>query len=62
MCSSDLSGNDWVGFFTKGLPFGELDSQIRATLRQGGHSDYTPDYDIVNGALTVNAVKREGLG
>lgn len=50
-------GPDWLGFLTGGgtVSFPELDGQVRAHLGLGGHSDYFPDYNIVNDALTVSA-------
>jgi hypothetical protein len=56
-------GVDWMGFLagTKGI--GQLDASIRANLAAGGHSDYSPNYDIQpsgNGdRLTVTAVQQE---
>ena len=55
-------GSDWIGFIGGTLAFPVLDAQIRNTLANGGHSDYYPDYNVVNDALTVNAVKQEAIG
>ena len=55
-------GSDWIGFIGGTLPFIVLDAQVRNTLANGGHSDYYPDYNVVNDALTVNAVKQEAIG
>ena len=54
-------GSDWLGFMTNNLPFGQLDAQIRKAMEDGGHGDYSPDYDIVNDQLTVHAVKQGAL-
>ena len=57
------AGNDWPTFLTGPSPqLGQIDADIRATLKQGGHSDYAPDYDVINDQLTVNAVLQQGLG
>ncbi len=58
-------GNDWLGFMDSNLPFGQalgqLDAQIRKSLADGGHSDFFPDYDIVNDTIVANAVKQGAL-
>lgn len=53
------AGNDWVGFLSENVPFGQLDAQIRATLADGGHSDFYPNYDIQNDALIVTPTQQE---
>ena len=53
------AGADWLGFIAGDVAFGDLDAQIRKSLSDGGHTGYNPDYDIVDDALTANAVKQE---
>ncbi len=57
------AGNDWSTFLAGASPqLGQIDADIRATLKRGGQSDYAPDYDVMNDQLTVNAVQQPGLG
>lgn len=51
-------GVDWAGFLTGGKTFGELDSEIRQSLRLAGMEEFQPDYQIVGDKLTLQ-VKRE---
>jgi hypothetical protein len=53
----ESTGVDWLGFIGGTLVFGDLDAQIREALRKAGHSDYFPEYDIVNSLLTARATK-----
>lgn len=50
-------GVDHLGFLAGSVLFGEFDSQIRTALANAGHSDYVPDYNVVNGGLTVTVQK-----
>jgi hypothetical protein len=57
------AGNDWPTFLSGAAPqLGQIDANIRETLKRGGRSDYAPDYDVVNDQLSVNAVRQPGLG
>jgi hypothetical protein len=53
------AGVDHLGFLSGKVLFGDLDSQVRKSLSDAGHSDYLPSYDIVNGSLTVTVKKGE---
>ena len=56
-------GERVVTFLAGASPqLGQIDADIRATLKRGGQSDYAPDYDVTNDQLTVNAVRQPGLG
>jgi hypothetical protein len=57
------AGNDWPTFLSGPAPqLGQIDAEIRSTLKRGGRSDYAPDYDVTNDRMTVNAVRQPGLG
>ena len=55
-------GVPWVEFLTKQATFGDLDAAIRQSVANAGVSNFSPQYDIVNGNLTVTmkAVQQAG--
>jgi hypothetical protein len=55
---TDSIGVNWGGFLTGDVGFGELDGQIRQACVNCSVQDYSPDYSIKNGKLTVNMVKQ----
>jgi hypothetical protein len=50
-------GVDWPGFLGGTVTFPSVDSAIRSMMTKAGHSDYAPDYTLVNGLLGVTAKK-----
>jgi hypothetical protein len=52
------AGVDWASFLTKDRTFGELDAEIRQSLRNADKMDYQPNYQIDGDRLTL-AVSKE---
>jgi hypothetical protein len=56
------AGVDWTNFLVGTNGIGQLDAQIRANLKAGGHSNYYPAYNIQPGpngdTLSVTAVQQ----
>jgi hypothetical protein len=46
-------GTDWIGFFTGGTSFGEVDSQIRNNINNSIATGYYPEYELINNRLSV---------
>ena len=55
-------GVPWVEFLTKQVTFGNLDAAIRQSAANANVSKFVPQYDILNGNLTVTmqATKQAG--
>lgn len=55
-------GVPWAEFLTKQATFGDLDAAIRQSVANAGVSNFSPQYDILNGNLTVTmkAVQQAG--
>ena len=51
-------GVDWASFLTKDKTFGELDAEIRQSLRKADKVNYLPNYEI-DGDRLVLAVSKE---
>lgn len=51
------AGVEWPGFLTGAVTFGELDAQVRESLRKAGKSDYFPNYQIEGDRLTLSVAK-----
>lgn len=47
------AGVPWQDFLTQKLSFGELDSEIRDSLRLADKPEYYPDYDLVDDKITL---------
>lgn len=47
------AGVDWTDYLTGDKTFGELDAEIRESLRKAGMEEYQPDYQIVGDKLTL---------
>lgn len=50
-------GVDWAGFLTGTVSFGELDGEIRESLKAAGKEDYMPVYSISGDKLILNIEK-----
>lgn len=50
-------GVDWVGFLTKKINFGELNSQIRNSLDNAGREDYQASYSLINNQMNLKITK-----
>ena len=51
------AGVDWTSFLTKDRTFGELDAEIRESLRHADRNDYQPNYEIDGDRLTLSVAK-----
>ncbi len=51
------AGVEWTAFLTNEISFGELDAQIRESLRKADKSEYFPNYQIENDKLTLSVSK-----
>ena len=51
------AGVEWTAFLTGEITFGELDAQIRDSLRKSGRADYFPNYQIEGDRLTLSVSK-----
>lgn len=47
------AGVPWQDFLTKKISFGELDSEVRDSLRLADKSEYYPDYELVDDKITL---------
>lgn len=52
------AGVEWTAFLTGDKTFGELDAEIRESLRKAGEVEYQPNYQIEGDRLTL-AVSKE---
>ena len=52
------AGVDWTSYLTKDKTFGELDAELRQSLRKADKIDYLPNYEIDGERLTL-AVSKE---
>ena len=52
------AGVEWTSFLTKEKTFGELDAEIRESLRKADKVEYQPNYEIEGDRLTL-AVSKE---
>ena len=52
------AGVEWTEFLTKDKSFGELDAEIRESLRKAGMMEFQPNYSIEGDRLTL-AVSKE---
>lgn len=50
-------GVNWAGFLTGSVSFGELDGEIRESLKASGREDYMPVYSINDDKLILNIEK-----
>lgn len=51
------AGVNWSGFLSGSVTFGELDNEIRRSIRTAGVEEFRPDYDLDDDGLilTINA-------
>lgn len=54
------AGTDWLGFMAETTTFPAIDAQIRGMMKNAGHPDYFPTYDLLNSQLSVVATKNQG--
>lgn len=54
-------GVSWTDFLTKKITFGDLDTEIRQSLKNVGLISYVPDYQIEGDRLTVTVSKSRGI-
>ena len=52
------AGVEWTKFLTQNKSFGELDAEIRESLRKAGKMEFQPNYSIEGDRLTL-AVSKE---
>lgn len=50
-------GVSWTDYLTGDKTFGELDAQIRQSIRMSGKTEYMPIYSIIGDRLTLNVGK-----
>lgn len=50
-------GVPWTDFLTNNITFGELDSYIRESITDSGKTEFYPEYQIVDDALTLTVGK-----
>lgn len=52
-------GVEWSKYLTGQATFGEIDAQIRISLRNAGLETYRPDYKVIGDKLTLTIVAPE---
>lgn len=52
------AGVEWASYLTRNKTFGELDAEIRESLRKAGKEEFQPNYEI-DGDRLVLAVSKE---